>query len=124
MKNEVLLTWNGSFALCRIGRFPHVFFLLWVQVAVSALVACAAWALFGLRRGSGMAAGAKTAAGGGGGADVPPPVSSWPGLFLWSLPLAASYLSAMLSSNMALLIVDYPTQVLIKSSKPIPVMAV
>ena len=41
---------------------------------------------------------------------------------LYYASLALSYLMAMLSSNMSLQFVNYPTQVIGKSCKPIPVM--
>lgn len=41
---------------------------------------------------------------------------------LWYVATSLCYISAMVCSNMALRHINYPTQVIAKSSKPIPVM--
>jgi len=80
-------------------KFTFTFFLLFCQCLVAAMAARAAIYL-----------GAINIKGG-------PPQSKY-------AMISSTYLTAMLASNGALLYIDYPTQVLAKACKPIPVMLV
>jgi len=77
-------------------RFTYTAFLLFIQCVINAAFAYLALALSGVK-------------------SPTVPAKKF-------IPVAATYIAAMFCSNAALQYVDYPTQVLSKASKPIPVM--